>query len=75
MAAPPTFNLISEVLVIRGILLVRDLNSFLLVLIVLLSTAYSLIIYRSTTQGAALVPSNFKYSNSSELLIIFNHLI
>jgi NADH:ubiquinone oxidoreductase subunit 4 (subunit M) len=75
MAAPPTFNLISEVLVIRRILLARDLNSFLLVLIVLLSTAYSLIMYRSTTQGVALIPSNFKYSNTSELLVIFNHLI
>jgi NADH-ubiquinone oxidoreductase chain 4 len=75
IAAPPTFNLISEILRIRRIVLIRSTNRILLVPIILLRTTYSLVIYRSTTQGRTLVPRNMRHPGVSSLLRIFNHLV
>lgn len=75
IAAPPTFNLISEILAIRRIALIRNINRGLLILIVVIRTAYSLIIYSSTVQGRTILSNNIKLSESTELLSIFNHLI
>lgn len=75
IAAPPTFNLISEIVSIRRIILIRDLNGILLILIVLIGTTYSLILYSSRVQGRNAISHRIKHPSSSDLLRIFNHLV
>ena len=75
IAAPPTFNLISEIITIGGVILRRNLNSVLLILIVLLGTTYSLIIYSSTVQGRGSSPNSTSHPRPSDLLSVFNHLL
>lgn len=75
IAAPPTFNLVSEILIIRTIINLRRFNILPLVLIILLSRAYSFIIYRSTIQGTTILVNNNYVVKLSEIINTINHLI
>lgn len=75
MAAPPSFNLGSEIIVIRRVMNFLNYNWIYLSLIVFLRTVYTLIIYSSSTQGVKIVFFNFKILNLAETLSILNHLI
>lgn len=75
IAAPPTLNLLSEILIISRIIFQNRINLFLVVLIILAGSAYTLIIYRSSVQGTKIVCSNNKVITLRETLNIFNHLI
>lgn len=75
MAAPPTFNLISEILIIRTVVTIRKLNVLPLIFIIILSTAYSLIMYRATIQGKASPATNFHQMDVSAMFNVLNHLI
>jgi NADH:ubiquinone oxidoreductase subunit 4 (subunit M) len=75
MAAPPSFNLGSEIIVIRRVMNFLNCNWIYLSLIVFLRTVYTLIIYSSSTQGVKIAFSNFKILNLAETLRILNHLI
>lgn len=75
IAAPPTLNLLSEILVISSIIFQNRFNFFLLILIIIFSSAYTLIIYRSSIQGAKILAINNKILSIRETLNIFNHLI
>jgi len=75
MAAPPTLNLISEILVISRIIFQNSANFLLLIFIVLLGSAYTLIIYRSSIQGTKIVCVNNKVISLREIINIANHII
>lgn len=75
IAAPPTFNLVAEILVISAVVGLRKLNILPLILIIVLGTAYSLIIYSASIQGTSILTNNFYKINSIEILNISNHLI
>ena len=74
MAAPPTFNLLAELLLILNLTLARAINIIFLALIILIGTAYSLIIYRASTQGSIINFYGILPSRSLNSLRIFNHL-
>lgn len=75
IAAPPTLNLLSEILVISSMIYQNKINIVLLILIILIGSAYTLIIYRSSIQGTKTISVNIKLLNLTEILNIFNHLI
>ena len=75
MAAPPTFNLVSEILSIIRIVLIRSLNYVILILVVLLRAGYSLVIYSSSIQGRATLVKNRSNPEVADLVRIFNHMI
>lgn len=75
IAAPPTVNLLAEILIITRIIFQNKINFILIIIIILIGTAYSLIIYRSSVQGQITLSSNFKALAIREILIILNHLI
>jgi len=75
IAAPPTLNLLSEILVITRLIFHNKINAFLIVIIILAGSAYTLIIYRSSIQGSKIVSSNNKILRLTETLNISNHLI
>ena len=74
MAAPPTFNLLAELLIIINLTLARAVNIIFLTLIILIGTAYSLIIYSSSVQGRIINFSRIVPARSLPSLRIFNHL-
>lgn len=74
IAAPPTFNLISEILVIRRTVIISKLNILPLIFTILLGTAYSLIIYRSSVQRTSILFNNNNLLHQRDALNIFNHL-
>jgi hypothetical protein len=55
--------------------LISSLNCVLLILIVLLRTAYSLVMYSSSVQGRLTAPHRMRHPHASDLLRVFNHLI
>lgn len=75
IAAPPTLNLLSEILMISRVIFHNKINSLLLILIILTGSAYTLIIYRSSIQGTKIICANNKVIALRETLNIFNHLI
>jgi NADH-ubiquinone oxidoreductase chain 4 len=75
MAAPPTLNLLSEILIIGRIALLRKRSTLIIILVVLLRTSYSLIIFRSTTHGKSRISAYTFMLNHYEIINIFNHLI
>ena len=75
MAAPPTLNLLAEILVISRVLFQSKINPLLLILIILAGSAYSLIIYSSSIQGTKIICLNNKVITLREALNISNHLI
>ena len=74
MAAPPTFNLLAELLLILNLTLARTINIVFLTLIILIGTAYSLIIYSSSIQGRIINFCRVAPATSLTSLRIFNHL-
>lgn len=74
IAAPPSFNLMAELLLILNLTLTRGLNITPLILIILVGTAYSLIIYSSSTQGAVVIFHTTTSTRALAVLRIFNHL-
>ena len=75
MASPPTFNLLAELIVITRVVLAVKSNVLLIILIVIVRTGYSLIIYRSRVQGVALASASLSLMSLAEIAIISNHLI
>lgn len=75
MAAPPTLNLLAEILVISRVLFQSKINPLLLILIILAGSAYTLIIYSSSIQGTKIICLNNKVITLREALNISNHLI
>lgn len=75
IAAPPTINLLAEILVITRRLYQNKFNFLLLILIIIIGTAYSLIIFSSSIQGRKTQSINIKILNLNECLVILNHLI
>ena len=74
IAAPPTFNLLAELLLILNLTLARAVNIGFLALVILIGTAYSLIIYSSSVQGRIVSFYRIVPSRSLTSLRIFNHL-
>lgn len=74
IAAPPTFNLLAELLLILNLTLARAINIIFLTLIILIGTAYSLIIYRASVQGGIINFYRIPPTRSFNSLRIFNHL-
>ena len=75
IAAPPTLNLLAEVLVIIRIRLENKINIIIIILVILVRTGYSLIIYRSRMQGAAALRAKRTLVYAGDLLIFLNQLI
>ena len=75
MAAPPTLNLLSEILVIARTIYQNKFNVLLLVLLILTGSAYTLIMYSSSIQGTKIISINNKIITLTETLNVFNHLI
>lgn len=75
MAAPPTINLLAEILVIVRRIYQNKINFFLFILIIVIGTAYRLIIFSSSIQGNKTQRINIKILNLRESLVVFNHLI
>lgn len=74
MAAPPSFNLIAELLVILNLAINSLVNASLLIISVLVGTAYSLIIYRSSIQGHIILFRSSPPTVRLSTLRVFNHL-
>ena len=75
IAAPPTLNLLAEILVITRRIYQNKFNFLLFIIIIVIGTAYRLIIFRSSIQGNKTQFLNIKILNLTESLVIFNHLI
>lgn len=75
MAAPPTINLVAEMLVVIRRIYQNRFNFLLFILIIVVGTAYRLIIFSSSIQGNKTQSINIKILNLREALLIFNHLI
>jgi NADH:ubiquinone oxidoreductase subunit 4 (subunit M) len=75
IAAPPTINLLAEILVIRRRLYQNKINPLLIILIIVIGTAYRLIIFSSSIQGRKTQSINIKILNLNETLVVVNHLI
>jgi len=75
IAAPPTINLLAEILVIARRIYQNSFNFILFILIIVLGTAYRLIIFSSSIQGNKTQRINLKILNLNESLILANHLI
>ena len=75
IAAPPTFNLVAEIIALVSLTIHRSLNVGTLLLIIITRTAYSLIMYRSSSQGRNTHTFNRVLINHLEILRISNHLI
>jgi NADH:ubiquinone oxidoreductase subunit 4 (subunit M) len=75
MAAPPTLNLLAEILVITRVVFQNKFNFLLIILVIITGTGYTLIMYSSSIQGSKILSINLKVTNSREILIISNHLI
>lgn len=75
LAAPPTINLLAELLIIINIALQLKIFRILLVLGVILSSVYSLVIYSSITQTRARISFRTPRFSESELLNIRFYLI
>lgn len=75
IAAPPTLNLLAEILVIVRRIYQNKFNFLLFILIIVIGTAYRLIIFSSSIQGNKTQRINMKILNLRESLVLFNHLI
>lgn len=75
IAAPPSFNLLSEILIIRSLALSNNANIGVLLLVVLSRTAYSLIMYSSRVQGKSIITNNSAQIKLLELINLLNHIL
>ena len=75
IAAPPTLNLLSEILIISRVIFQNKINFLLLIFIILFGSVYTLVIYSSSIQGSKILSLNNKILHLRETLNIFNHLI
>lgn len=75
MAAPPTINLLAEILVITRTIYQNKINFILFIFIIVIGTAYRLIIFRSSIQGNKTQSIIIKILNLREILVLYNHLI
>ena len=74
MAAPPTFNLIAEIMTLLSLVLSRNMNTVILLLRILAGTAYTLILFRSSSQGRAVRTQSLISLQTLELTGFINHL-
>lgn len=74
IAAPPTFNLPAELLVIISLVLDRRNNLLALAIIILAGTAYSLVIFSATSQGTGPSPITRNPTLVANLIRIVNHI-
>ena len=74
MAAPPTFNLIAEIMTLLSLVLSRNMNTVILLLRILAGTAYTLILFRSSSQGRAVRAQSLISLQTLELTGFINHL-
>jgi NADH-ubiquinone oxidoreductase chain 4 len=74
IATPPSFNLIAELLLILNLTINRGANIPLIIIIVLVGAAYSLILYRSTSQGSMVSFTVSPPLTALSQLRVFNHL-
>jgi NADH-ubiquinone oxidoreductase chain 4 len=75
IAAPPTLNLLAEILVITRRIYQNKFNFLIFILIIVVGTVYSLIIFSSSIQGNKTQGLNIKILSIRESLVIFNHLV
>lgn len=75
IAAPPTLNLLAEILIISRVIYQNNWNFLILILIILVGSAYTLIIYRSSIQGRKTVSLNLNLIRLAERLNVYNHVI
>nr|ARH54359.1 NADH dehydrogenase subunit 4 [Dibolia rugulosa] len=76
MAAPPSLNLMSEIMLINSIVSFNWMNMIFLSLISFFSAAYSLFLYSYTQHGDFYSGiMNFKMSESREFLLLFMHWV
>ncbi len=74
IATPPSFNLIAELLLILNLTINSGANIPLIIIIVLVGTAYSLILYRSTSQGSMVSFTVSSPLTALSQLRVFSHL-
>lgn len=75
-AAPPSLNLWGEILIIRSLLRVRNLNIIIIIVIRFFRVAYSLYLYRFVQHGKRYIGlKGFNSGRSIEYLIRFLHLL
>lgn len=75
IAAPPFFNLISEILCITSIVIFRKYNIRWIIYSVFLAGAYSIVLYSRTQQSYFFNTNiNIKSSNILEIIILFTHI-
>lgn len=75
IAAPPTINLLAEILVIIRRIYQNKFNFIFLTLIIVIGTAYRLIMFSSSIQGSKTQSIRIKILTIRESLVILNHLI
>nr|QXU60614.1 NADH dehydrogenase subunit 4 [Dendronereis chipolini] len=76
MAAPPSINLLSEIMLITASMMTSLLNSVPLAIMSFTAAAYSLILYTSMNHGALSTSLNFLTQvNTRNLNVIFLHII
>nr|AOY39573.1 NADH dehydrogenase subunit 4 [Scolytinae sp. BMNH 1043133] len=76
MSAPPSFNLLGEIMLISSLIIYSKLLSYCLFFLVFYSAAYSLFLY-SYTQHGIVASSVYSYSNSNirEYYLLFLHWV
>lgn len=75
MAAPPTINIISEIICVTRILSFSYSSVVLIIFSILLAGLYSIILYSRTQQSNVFSNLRFsKISNTNEILIFFSHI-
>jgi NADH:ubiquinone oxidoreductase subunit 4 (subunit M) len=75
IAAPPSYNLAAELLIIVRLRISRKLNILLVIAVILIGTRYVLVIYRSTSQGSVINFHSMAVTTQISTLSIFNHLV
>lgn len=75
LAAPPTLNLLAELLMVINLLSQIRILAFGVVLIVLTGSVYTLVLYSSVSQESSLLRGSLMPIRSRELLNIFIYLI
>nr|APX40663.1 NADH dehydrogenase subunit 4 [Mantura chrysanthemi] len=76
MAAPPSLNLVSEIMLINSLVSINNLNMLFLSLMSFFSAVYSLFLY-SYSQHGKFYSGNFSFINGSirEFLLLFMHWV
>lgn len=75
IAAPPTLNLFSEILIILRIVNMHYRRIFFIFFIIIFGSGYSLIIFRTINQGKRKILRNTQTINLGEFIGLWNHLL